>query len=136
MHRAAGLRAVHRRAPRLALIEPLRGNCLVDQLRALCEDPARAQRVVPDFGIAHVAVRGLADGHAMRAQLGIQRLGKQRIERGRIGQEDAVRFVAFADADAVHDDKEQWAVESGVILKRMQRVSHVRLSFCGWMYCQ
>ena len=107
--RPAGLPAGDGLLPGGAREDRARGDRVVHQLRALGEDPAGAQRVVPDLGVAHVLVRREADRLAVRLQRDEQRPGEQRVEHRRIRQEDAVRLVALAEADAVHDDQDDRA---------------------------
>ena len=64
-----------------------RARCdrVVHELRALSEDPARAERVVTDLAVAHVVVGRKSDGQAVGSDHGGERLGQQHVDRGSVG---------------------------------------------------
>ena len=59
-----------------------------DQLGALVEDPAGSQRVVPDLGVAHVAVTRQTDRPAVSAQGPIDAVTEQPVEGRQILTQD------------------------------------------------
>lgn len=67
------------------------------------------------FGVAHVVVGGESDGGAVGAELCEEWFLEELIEGGGIGGPYAVGFVLGADADAVHDDKNEWSWVGGVV---------------------
>ena len=68
---------------------------LLDQLGALVEDPAGAERVVADLAVAHVVVARHADRRAVRAQLGRRAAACETIEGRRAREPDRVALVAL-----------------------------------------
>ncbi|OPZ20348.1 MAG: hypothetical protein BWZ10_00684 [candidate division BRC1 bacterium ADurb.BinA364] len=107
MNRSAGARALDDLLPGGAFFQRAAFQGMIDELGALGKNTAGAKRVVADFGVAHVVIRRQPDGRAVRLELRIQRLVHQRVERGRIGLEHAVRLVAGAEADAVENRQHQ-----------------------------
>ena len=79
-------------------------NCLVDQLRALIENAAGSQSVVPDFRVAHVVVRGKPNRLTVRLKLAVQFGAKELVQSRRLGDVDGVRPVLLADSDSVHNN--------------------------------
>ena len=78
---------------------------LVDELGALGIDLAGAEGVVPDLGVAHVVVRGEADGRAMGLDRGPGVVLKELVEGRRARGAHRIAGLIAADADAVQDDE-------------------------------
>jgi len=72
MDRASVLGAAGDAVPDVGLKNPagLKGG--VDQTGALVKNPARAHRVVPDFAVAHIVIRGQSDGCAVGFELCVE----------------------------------------------------------------
>ena len=80
-------------------------NGLSDQLGALGINLAAAQRVVTDLAVAHILVRGQADGGAVSLQVSMRAGRQQVIQGGRFGNGHRIAAAAVTLADAVHDDQ-------------------------------
>ena len=78
---------------------------LVHQLGALGIDLAAAEGVVADLGVAHVVVRGQADGGAVGLEPGMGAGFQKLVKGGGFGQLDRIAGAAVAEAHAVHDDQ-------------------------------
>ncbi len=100
--------------PDLALEDLAALDGQLHQLGALVEDAAGAEGVVADLAVAHVVVAGQADGGAVGGQGGGHRAlqGRQGIQVRGPGDPDGVALVAAADADAVHDDHQDRALDA------------------------
>jgi hypothetical protein len=84
----------------------------VDPLQVLVEDAARADRQVPDLGVAHLSVRQ-ADCLARGDELRVRIVAPQPVEDGRVRELDGVARPRRRDAPAVEDDERYegvWAV--------------------------
>jgi len=106
VQRFAVLQAVVRQVdPRLGLVQGAGFNGLLYKLCALRIDLAAAEGVVADLGVAHVVVRGQADGGAVGLEPRHGAGGHQLVERRGVGLLDRVAGAAVAASNAVHDHK-------------------------------
>ena len=108
--------ALRQRLPdlaRLALEDRPGLDRLLHQLGALVEDAAGAEGVVTHLAVAHVVVRGHADGLAVGQQPGAGRVGGEPVEVRRAREPHGVGVVALADAHAVHDADHDGPVHTG-----------------------
>ena len=106
VQRFAVLQAVVRQVdPRLGLVQGAGLNGLLHELCALRIDLAAAEGVVADLGVAHVVVRGQADGGAVGLEPRHGAGGHQLVERRGVGLLDRVAGAAVAASNAVHDHK-------------------------------
>ena len=78
-------------------------NALAHQLGALGVDLAAAEGVVTHLGVAHVLVRGQADGGAVGLEPGIGAGGEEVVQVGSLGNRHSVAAAAVTLADAVHN---------------------------------
>src|SRR3990172_10901251 len=81
--------------------------CLCHELGALIEDTARAERVMADLGIPHVIVARQADGGPVRLERQIRALRHEPVQHRCPCQMERVTLVLSADADPVHDNKQE-----------------------------
>ena len=87
-------------------LEQLTGcDGLFHQLGALGVDLAAAQGIVAYLRVAHVVVRGQADGSAVGLQPGVGIVFQQHIQGWGLGQLYGVAAAAVAPAYAVHNDQ-------------------------------
>lgn len=73
-----------------------------DQLGALREDLAGAERVMPDLAVAHVVVRRQADRGAVRLEREGLVVGHQPVQRRRARNPHGVARLPLAQSHAVH----------------------------------
>jgi len=81
----------------------------IDKAGALVKDPAGADGIVPYFAVSHIIIRGQTDCRTVGFQLRVQIRFEQSIKVGRIGPVNGIRFICFADANAIHDNQQQRA---------------------------
>ena len=106
VQRFAVLQAVVRQVdPGLGLVQGAGLNGLLHELCALRIDLAAAEGVVADLGVAHIVVRGQADGGAVGLEPRHGAGGHQLVERRGVGLLDCVAGAAVAASNAVHDHK-------------------------------
>ena len=91
--------------PRIGLVQGAGLNGLLHELCALRIDLAAAEGVVADLGVAHIVVRGQADGGAVCFEPRHGAGGHQLVERRGVGLLDCVAGAAVAASNAVHDHK-------------------------------
>ena len=106
VQRFAVLQAVIRQVdPRLGLVQGAGFNGLLYKLCALRIDLAAAESVVADLGVAHIVVRGQADGGAVCFEPRHGAGRHQVVERRGVGLLDRVAGAAVAASNTVHNDK-------------------------------
>jgi hypothetical protein len=97
----------------------------LNALRALVEDPAGAEGIVPDLRVAHVVVTRKPDRQTMGPQARRHRLRREPVQSRSAGEPDGVAFVVGATADAIHDDDEYRAGNPGKTVVPLQSpISH------------
>jgi hypothetical protein len=131
---ALGLRSVHKPSPRFTVEEGAGCNGLGDQLCSLFEDPSRADRVVADLRISHVAVARQADGRAVRLQRKGHRSFCQDPIEVRSGCEiEGVPLVPIGspsvEADTVEDYEKELTWNAATTWIRLKlKIRHLELS--------
>ena len=107
------LARARRRRERLVL-EQLAGlDRPVHAHEILVEDPARADRQVPDLGVAHLPLRQ-ADGLARGDELRVREVAPQPVEDRRVGELDRVAGAGRRDSPAVEDDERYEGIRAAV----------------------
>src|SRR2546421_577994 len=107
------LATLERAAQRLVLEELAAFDRLVHAHEVLEEDAARADREVPDLGVAHLACRQ-ADGLAGSLELPVRIVAPEPVEDGRLGELDRVSRPGWSDPPAVEDDERYEGIRAAV----------------------
>ena len=76
------------------------------ELRPLSEHASAADRIVADFAVSHVFVRGESDGGSVGLELRRGPVFLESGERLHVRFRDRIAFLVFTVADAVHDDED------------------------------
>jgi hypothetical protein len=111
-HAAPALGAGNDLLPGGTLPDRARGDGAGDQGCALTVNLTGADRIVTDLGVAHVLVGRHADGNAMGAQGDVRVVGEKPVKGRLSGSSDGAPDIGLGDAVAVHDDRDDRALNS------------------------
>ena len=83
-----------------------------NEFRALGEHASRPHGIVSDLGIAHIGIGGQTDRGSMRFQLCAGKRFHELVKKRRGGIKNGIAFFVFAEANPVHDRKDNRSFSS------------------------